>query len=94
MLEKNLGNVIKDSEECPRRFPGMLLKIPGNVPEDSGELSSRFRGIFGKVWGIFKLIPRNLSFDLFLEILLVFYQISLLKYYKTMEKKTVTEQSL
>ena len=57
----------------------MLLKIPGNIPENSGECSRRFQGMFKK-------IPGNLIFDLFLEILLVFYQILLLNCYETMEK--------
>ena len=44
------GNVEEDSEECSRRFRGMLKKIPANlkkvpgiVQEDSGECSKRFR---------------------------------------------------
>ena len=56
ILEKILGNVIKDSRECSRRFPGMLSKIPGNVPEDFGECYLRFLGIFQK-------IPGNLQED-------------------------------
>ena len=62
------GNARKDSGECSRRFRGMFQEIPGNVIKDSGECSSRFRGMFKK-------IPGNLNFNLFLEILLVFYQI-------------------
>ena len=78
-FEKIPGNVIKVSGECSRRFGVMFEKIPGNVPVDSGECSSGFRGMFKK-------IPGNLNFDLFLEILLVFYQILLLNCYETMEK--------
>ena len=77
---KNIpGNVQEDFGEYSRGFRGMLLKILGNVPEDSGECSSGF-------WGMLKKIPGNLNFDLFLEILLVFYQILLLNCYETMEK--------
>ena len=67
-----------------QKTPGNVVKDSGNVQEDSGECSRGFRGIFKK-------IPRNLNFGLFLEILLVFLQILLLNYYKTMEK-TITEQ--
>ena len=31
MLEKILGNIIKDSEECSRGFVGRFKKFPGNV---------------------------------------------------------------
>ena len=62
----------------------MFKKIPGNVQENFGECSRRFQGMFKK-------IPGNLIFNLFLEILLVFYQILLLNCYETMEK-TITEQ--
>ena len=72
------GNVIKDSGECSRRFRGMFKKIQGNVRADSGECSERFRGMFKK-------IAVNLNFDLFLEILLAFYQILLLNCYETMK---------
>ena len=90
MFTKIPGNVREDSGECSRRFRGMLLRIPGNAREDSGEYSRRFRGMFQKILGnvpedsqecssgfrgMFKKIPGNLNFDLFLEILLVFYQI-------------------
>ena len=101
MLEKIPRNVIKDSGECFRGFPGMFEKIPGNVQEDSGECCRRFRGMFQRIpgnvleesrecssgfWGIFKKIPGTLNFDLLLEILLDFYQILLLNCYETMEK--------
>ena len=59
LLEKILGNVIKDSGECSKRFQGMLEKIPGNVIKDSGECYQRFRGMFKKIPGNafnFKLI--------------------------------------
>ena len=79
MLLKIPGNVPEDFRECSRKFRGMFKKIPGNVPKDSGECSKGFRGMFKK-------IPGNLNFDLFLEILLVFYQILLLNCYETMEK--------
>ena len=42
MLKKISGNVLKDFEECSRRFGGMLKKIPGNVRKDSGESKFRF----------------------------------------------------
>ena len=52
MLLKILGNVVKDSGECSRRFQGMfekvsgnIQKIPGSVIKDSGECSRRFLGI-------------------------------------------------
>ena len=72
MFEKILRNVQEYSGECSQ-------KISGNVIKDSGESSRTFREMFQK-------IPGNINFDLFLEILLVFYQILLLNYYKTMEK--------
>ena len=65
MFQEIPWNVIKDSGECSRRFQGMFKKMPGNIPEGSGECPERFRGMFKK-------IPGNLSFDLFLEISLVF----------------------
>ena len=85
MFKKIPGNVIKDSGERSRGFRGMFQRIPGNVQEDSGGCSSGF-------WGMFKKIPENLNFDLFVEILLVFYQLLLLNCYETMGKKTITEQ--
>ena len=74
----------EDSEECSRRFQRVLSKIPRDVREDSGECSSNFQRMFEK-------IPANQNFDLFLEILLVFYQFLLLNCYKVMEK-TITQQ--
>ena len=64
MFQKIPGNIIKDSGECYKRFRGMFLRIPGNVRADSWECSGGFQGMQG-----------NLNFDLFLEIVLVFYQI-------------------
>ena len=61
ILEKILGNVIKDSRECSRRFPGMLSKIPGNVREDSGECSRRFWGMLSKIPGDFPEDSRKSS---------------------------------
>ena len=78
MLEKILGNDMKDSGEFSRRFRGMFEQIPGNVQKDSGECSSRFRGMLKK-------IPVNLNFDFFVEILLVFHQILLLNCYEKMK---------
>ena len=40
-----------------------------------------------------KKIPGDLNFDLLLEILLIFYQILLLKCYETMEKKQFLSNS-
>ena len=34
MLLNLLGNVIKDSRECSRGFPGMFEKFPGNLNFD------------------------------------------------------------
>ena len=79
MFKKIPGNVQKDSGECSKRFLGMLKKIPGNVQEDSRECYQRYEGMFQR-------IPGNPNFDLFLEILLVFYQILLLNCYKTIQK--------
>ena len=79
MLQKILGNVPEDSGECSRRFQGMFQRILGNVPEHSQECSSGFQGMFKK-------IPGNLNIDLFLEILLIFYQVLLLSCYEKMEK--------
>ena len=64
----------------------MFKKIPGNVPEDSGECSRRSRGMLLKIPGNVPEDSGNPNFDLFLEILLVFYQILLLSCYKTIEK--------
>ena len=86
MFKKTPGNAQEDFGECSRKFWGILLKIPGNAREDSGECSRRFRGMFKK-------IPGNPNFDLFLEILLVFYQILLLSCYKTIEKKLLSNSS-
>ena len=101
MFKKIPGNAQEDSGECLRKFWGILLKIPGNGREDSGECSRRFRGMFKKISGnvikdsgecsrgfrgMFEKIPGNPNFDLFLEILLVFYQILLLSCYKTVAK--------
>ena len=66
-------------KENPGILRGMLEKIPGNVTKNSGECSRGFRRMLLK-------IPGNLNFDLFLETLLVFYQILLLNCFKTMEK--------
>ena len=55
MLKKIPGNAQEDSEECSRRFQGMLSKILGNVQEDSTECSERFRKIPGNAFN-FKLI--------------------------------------
>ena len=76
IIKKIPRNVPEDSRE--------LSKIPRDVREDSGECSSNFQRMFKK-------IPANQNFDLFLEILLVFYQFLLLNCYKVMEK-TITQQ--
>ena len=73
------GNIQEESRKCSRRFRGMLLKILGNVIKDSWECPKGFREMFKQISG-------NLNFVLFLEILLVFYQILLLNCYETMEK--------
>ena len=57
----------------------MFQRIRGEVQEVSGKCLSGVRGMFKK-------IPGNLNFDLFLENLLAFYQILLLNCYETMEK--------
>ena len=51
MLQKNMGNVIKDSGKLSRRFRGMYKKIPENIVKDSGEYSRSFRGLFEKIPG-------------------------------------------
>ena len=58
MLLKIPGNAPEDFRECSRRCRGIFQRVPENVRKDSGECSRR--------------IPGNLSFDLFLEISLVF----------------------
>ena len=80
MFQRIPGNVREDSGECSRRFWGLFHNIPGNVIKDSEECSTRFQWMFKKILGI-------LIFDLFLEILLSFYQILLLNCHKIMEKK-------
>ena len=45
------GNVEEDSEECWRRFRGMVQKIPGNVQENSGKCSRGLQGMFKKIPG-------------------------------------------
>ena len=47
------------------RFWEMLKKTPGNVRKDSGECLRRFPEMFEKV-------PKNLTLDLYCEILLIF----------------------
>ena len=58
MLEKILGNDMKDFGECSRRFRGVFKKIPGDAPEDlgnvradSGECLERFRGMLKQILG-------------------------------------------
>ena len=67
------GNAQEDSEECSKRFRGMLKKIPGNVQKDSGECSKRFRGMLEKIPGNvrkdsgeskFRFVLRNLAYFL------------------------------
>ena len=76
-------------------FRGIIKKIPRNVPEDSRECYQRFREMFEKIPGNVQATSREWklleNFDLFLEILLVFYQFLLLNCYKVMEK-TITQQ--
>ena len=78
MFQKFPGNVQRDSGECSRKFRAMFEEIPGKVQGDSGECSRGFRGILKKISG-------NLNFDLFCEILLIFYQILQLNCKKTKE---------
>ena len=40
-----LGNVAKNSGECPETSPGILPNIPGNVLKHSGECCQTFWGI-------------------------------------------------
>ena len=61
----------------------MFEKIPGNF--------RRFQGMLLKILENVRADSGNLNFDLFLEILLVFYQILQSNCYETMEK-TITEQ--
>ena len=75
------GNPQEDSGECSRRFRRMLLNIPGGEGGGGGV----GRGV-ERFWGMFKKIPGNLNFYLFLEILLAVHQILLLNCYKTIEK--------
>ena len=86
MFEKIPGNAPEDSRECSRRLRRMFQNIPGIVREDSGKCPGRFRGILLKIPGNVQEDSGEYKFRLFLEILLVFHQILLLNYYKTMEK--------
>ena len=45
MLKNIPGNIWKDSGECSRRFPGMLVKVPGNAGKDSREYSKRLNAL-------------------------------------------------
>ena len=72
---------------------GIFTRILDNFLENSGECShfSIPRNTQECSRRMFQEILGNLNFDLFFEILLVFYQILLLDCYETMEK-TITEQ--
>ena len=90
MFKEIAGNVPGNSLECNYKFWEMLLKTLESFPGDSRECLRRFREMFqkipGKIAGRFEQITWNLKFDLFLEILLVVYQILLLNCCKTMQK--------
>ena len=81
MFTRIPGNLLEDSGECyyfniPRNVPKeMFKKIPGNVQQDSGECLKRFWRMFKKIPGNAQEDFGNLNFDLFCEILLIFYQI-------------------
>ena len=57
------ANIPEDSEECSRRFRGMLKKISGNVQKDSRDFRQDFGKCLRRFQRIFKKIPRNINKD-------------------------------
>ena len=87
------GNTQEDSGECSTRFGETFQKIPENVIKDFGEYPRGFRGMLLKSPGNGKKNLGNLDFNLFLKILLDFYQILLSNCYKTIETKQLLSNS-
>ena len=60
MFKKIPGTVQEDSEECLKRFRGMLQKIPGNVQEDTETLTNpELRGLKNTLCVLLRLKSRS-----------------------------------